>query len=295
MKILSQILFYAVIVVFPAFAGVSGGGGQPSEVEGLAVVNPVTERSCIALRVDVPEGKALSGIRWFNGSAASAFPKILVASGSEDLPPIYELAIVLAENVTGQENAWSEVEFSQQVASVSGTLFVIMQFPAFYVPPSDGLSLGVGYREFDGQNNYYLSRDGDNWVKLSSNYDFLLTPVYVDRDPTVIALRGPDEGPVDQVLPDLPETTTFSAFPNPFNPEVQLKMELRESVRCEVKIYDIRGMAVRSLHSGVLPGGTTILTWNGRDGSGRNQSSGVYWAKAVIGDLSFTQQLVLLK
>jgi len=112
---------------------------------------------------------------------------------------------------------------------------------------------------------------------------------------TVIALSGPVDDSIDQVLPDLPEKTTFSAYPNPFNPEVQLKMELRESARCEVKIYDIRGMVVRNLHSGVLSGGTTILTWNGRDGSGRTQSSGVYWAKASIGDLSFTKRLVLVK
>lgn len=154
----------------------------------------------------------------------------------------------------------------------------------------------MGYREFDGQNAYYLSRDGDYWFKLSSNYDFLLTPVLVDRDPNVIALGGVVESPtIDPETPALPEKTNFSAYPNPFNPEVQLKLELKEAARCEVKIYDIRGMVVRNLQSGFLPGGTTILTWNGRDGSGRTQSSGVYWAKAVVGDLSFTKRLVLVK
>jgi hypothetical protein len=269
MKAWSQIIVILVIGLIPVLAGADGGEPVPI-AEGLAVINPVHERSCIALRVDVPAGKALSGIQWFNGATEYAFPRLLVASGSDDLPPVYDSAVVLAEQVTGLENAWSEVEFSEPVASLSGTLFVILQFPAFYVPPEDGVSMGVGYREFDGENSYYISRDGDKWYRLSSNYDFLLNPVYVDRGSNVIALSAPGAEVVDleSETTELPTKTSFRVYPNPFNPEIQLKLELKQAAQCELKIYDLKGRLVRSLQSGNLPAGTTVLRWSGRDDGG---------------------------
>ena len=295
MKYLNLVIVLLVIVACPVYA--AGGGGAPTPVaEGIAIVDPVQERSCIALRVDVPAGQALFGIQWFNG-AAQTFPKILAASGLDDLPPVYDSAIVLAENVTGLESAWSSVEFSEPVASLNGSVFVILQYPANYVSPEDGLSMGVGYREFEGENSYYLSRDGDRWFALSSNYDFLLTPVYVARDANVVALSAPDDGMVEVVteVDLLPKKTTVSAYPNPFNPEIQLKLELRQAAACELRIYDLKGRVVRHLHSGNLPAGTTTLRWSGRDDGGRKLSSGVYWAKVAIGDLSFTERLVMVK
>lgn len=75
--------------------------------------------------MDVPDGKALSGIQWFNGSSSQAFPKVLVASGTGDFPPVYDSAIVIAESVTGQENAMSELLFSEPISSQN----IILRLP----------------------------------------------------------------------------------------------------------------------------------------------------------------------
>ncbi|MCP4293010.1 MAG: hypothetical protein GY780_14385, partial [bacterium] len=242
MKIINLIItIFIVVLATVAFAG--GSGNPVTEAESLAVIDPVNERSCIALRVEVPEGQAVAGVRWFNGSAEQAFPKILVASGLDDLPPSYDEALVLAENVTGQENSWSEVEFNEPVASLNGSLFVILQYPAFYTPPEDGVSMGVGYREFEGENNYYLSKDGNHWFCLSSNYDFLLTPVYVAGEANVVALSSPgQEGAigVNEATEALPIKTSVQAYPNPFNPEITIKLRLKESAAVELKIYDLK-------------------------------------------------------
>ncbi len=216
-------------------------------------------------------------------------------------PPIPKTATrvwILAENVTGLENAWTEVEFSEPVASLNGSLFVILQYPAFYTPPENGLSMGIGYREFDGENSYFLSRDGDRWFCLSSNYDFLLTPVYVAREGNVVALSAPGSGEIvgiETEAEDLPAKTSVQAYPNPFNPEITLKLRLKESATVEMKIYDLKGRVVKHLHSGNLPAGTSNFRWSGRDDGGRKLSSGVYWAKAQIGDLAFTERLVMIK
>jgi len=284
-----------LIIITQGGALASGGGDAIPDVDGLAIVSPVQERSCIALRVDVPVGKALSGVQWFNGATDQTFPRILVASGSGETPPLYEDAMVLAEDVTGLYNAWSEMEFNAPVGSQSGTLFIILQYPAFYVPPEEELSIGVGFREFEGESGYFVSRDGDSWYKLSSNYEFLLNPIYVDSDPTMVALSSPEVNPELIINEGLPESTSFMAYPNPFNPTIQLQLELKESANCEMVVYDLRGRLVKEIHSGPLPAGTTVFQWDGRDNGGRRLSSGVYWTKVIAGDLSFTERMVMLK
>ncbi len=113
----------------------------------------------------------------------------------------------------------------------------------------------------------------------------------------MIALSAPGAEVVDleSETTDLPTKTSFRVYPNPFNPEIQLKLELKQAAQCELKIYDLKGRLVRSLQSGSLPAGTTVLRWSGRDDGGRKMSSGVYWAKVLVGDLSFTERLVMIK
>jgi flagellar hook capping protein FlgD len=59
-------------------------------------------------------------------------------------------------------------------------------------------------------------------------------------------------------------------------------------VETEVALYDLQGRALRTLHRGPLARGTTALTWDGRDGSGRRLGSGLYFlhVRSAAGDLT---------
>lgn len=281
--------------LFKSKALALAGDGNPSPAaDGLIVVEAVQEQSCLAMRVDVPVGKALSGIRWFNGTDSVAFTKVLCASGAEEFPPTYDQFMVMEENVVGQVNAWSDLEFMEPVASLTNTLFVILQYPPFYDAPEDQPSLGVGFLETEAEALYFVSLDGDRWCKLADRVELLLEPTYVDREVNMVALSGPGGGGVE-----LLETESYanglSSFPNPFNPETKLALTLEKPGHIQVNVYDVRGHLVRNLYTGHADQWIKELSFDGRDDHGRGLSSGVYWARVKGNDFTLKTRLVLIK
>ena len=74
-----------------------------------------------------------------------------------------------------------------------------------------------------------------------------------------------------------------SAGPNPFNPRAVIALDLPRAGDVSLRLYDIRGRLVRTLHEGPLTAGRHELVWHGDDDKGRALASGVYFyeAKAV--------------
>ncbi len=63
----------------------------------------------------------------------------------------------------------------------------------------------------------------------------------------------------------------------------------------QVDIHDARGALVRRLYSGSVAGGARVLTWDGRDGAGRNAASGVYFVRARVGSENLTGRVVVVR
>jgi hypothetical protein len=91
-------------------------------------------------------------------------------------------------------------------------------------------------------------------------------------------------------------TIALSAYPNPFNPRVTVKVDLGSAAIVAVDVLDARGRRVRQLHSGRLPAGASELTWDGRDALGRPQAAGVYFVR-VSGEngLDAVQKVAMVK
>ena len=82
---------------------------------------------------------------------------------------------------------------------------------------------------------------------------------------------------------------------NPFGAEVVLSLSLPGTAHAAIEIYDLRGRLVRTLLSGQLGAGTHPAVWDGRDGGGTRVASGIYFARASVGDWRGAQKLVLLR
>jgi len=80
-------------------------------------------------------------------------------------------------------------------------------------------------------------------------------------------------------FPAVPEAGTFAvcAYPNPFNPRTTITLVMPQTGDAALKLYDIRGRLVRTLHEGPLAEGRHDLVWNGDDDAGRAVASGVYF------------------
>ena len=84
-------------------------------------------------------------------------------------------------------------------------------------------------------------------------------------------------------------------FPNPFNPETVLRLQLPERGSVELHVYDAAGQKVRSLLAGALAAGVYTAVWDGRDQTGREVASGTYFAQLRAGNRVQTRKMTLLR
>lgn len=90
-------------------------------------------------------------------------------------------------------------------------------------------------------------------------------------------------------------------FPNPFNPATVIEYALPKASEVTVQIYNVLGQKVRNLVDGHQEPGYKMIRWDGKDDSGTEVSSGIYFyrivAHAVHGSKDFVEcrKMTLLK
>jgi hypothetical protein len=92
-----------------------------------------------------------------------------------------------------------------------------------------------------------------------------------------------------------PRSSSLSVAPNPFNPRTVVTFAVAVRGDATLRVYNLRGELVRTLHDGVLEEGEHPFVWNGDDEAGRPVSSGVYLVNAVTVDFEATSKAVVLK
>jgi spore coat protein A len=86
-----------------------------------------------------------------------------------------------------------------------------------------------------------------------------------------------------------------SVYPNPFNPQTQVRFDLRVPSHVDAAIYDVAGRLVRRLADRSFAAGAHVIEWNGATESGGTASTGVYFLKLRAGDVVTTRRLVMIK
>lgn len=88
-------------------------------------------------------------------------------------------------------------------------------------------------------------------------------------------------------------------FPNPFNPSTRLTLSLPAgsgTLPVALSIHDVQGRRVALLFEGRLGGGEHLsLDWDGRGADGERLPSGVYFARARLGERTESRKMLLLK
>jgi hypothetical protein len=85
-----------------------------------------------------------------------------------------------------------------------------------------------------------------------------------------------------------------AAYPNPFNPFVNLSFNMPDAASYSMRIYNVAGQLVRS-YEGTATAGLNVITWDGKDNSGSEVSSGVYFYKLTSAGNSATEKMVMMK
>ena len=100
---------------------------------------------------------------------------------------------------------------------------------------------------------------------------------------------------------EMPNTTTLLPnYPNPFNPETWIPYHLATDAEVTLTIYDVRGVAVRTLTLGHQPAGVyesraRAAYWDGKNQLGEQVASGVYFYTLTAGDFTATRKLLITK
>ncbi|PIU45326.1 MAG: hypothetical protein COS95_04380 [Ignavibacteriales bacterium CG07_land_8_20_14_0_80_59_12] len=84
-------------------------------------------------------------------------------------------------------------------------------------------------------------------------------------------------------------------YPNPFNSRTVISFTVPECSRVALRVYNVLGQLVRTLTDGVRDPGVSIIAWDGKDNSGVQASSGVYFYRLETKSLISARKLVLLK
>lgn len=287
---------FSLVAAEPATAD-----GVMPEIDGVLGLSAVGDSTALAFWVPLAEGEALTGFSWYNNDSVAAFPQVLAVGGGPGSRPSRREAIVVGSQVTGDDSAWSHVEFSEAVASTSAGLYVFMRLPLS--SPCEGLGrnggAGVGYCAGTGRPSAWIVTSDESWDALSGSCRLAIVPDVVT--PRNIAGKAGERAAGNVQVPM--ESTTSAgagkislvAHPNPANPGTKIVFTLPEAGFVELALYDLRSARVCALLRTDAGTGWNSVEWNGRDDSGHPVPSGVYFARLTTANDLVTSRITLIQ
>jgi hypothetical protein len=176
-----------------------------------------------------------------------------------------------AYGFNGDTSTYSKCTFSAGTASLNGGgLF------------SNGVSPIVVDTGFCG--NVPNAIAGSSITDQGGNsFQFCAPPSSSTTVATAVALPRPGESSLSQ------------NHPNPFNPRTRIRFQLREDSRVELKIYDASGRLVETVLDEFRVAGQHQVSWSGRDESGAEVASGVYFYTLSTSRGSESAKMTLLR
>jgi hypothetical protein len=151
------------------------------------------------------------------------------------------------------------------------------------IPASDGVSASVSAADVTAMIGENQSLTG-TWKVVAS--DGLESIESGTRSLTVITGTLSSK---EEVFPK--QFTLMGNYPNPFNPDTQIRIEIPISANVTIIIRDILGREISRLGNEVYSPGLHSFGWDGKNYSGNNVPSGVYVYEVVATEVSTGNQL----
>jgi len=147
---------------------------------------------------------------------------------------------------------------------------------------------------------------GDLVAALGEVYDGDIVPLTITGelyDGTMfegvdcVVIRGGDDPPLTAPEPDDGSSDSFllANYPNPFNPTTAISFSLPSAGEVRLEVFNVMGQKVATLTDGTLEAGSHTVTWDSRDHTGHNVSSGVYFYRLTTDNFVDTKKMLLLK
>jgi YVTN family beta-propeller protein len=154
---------------------------------------------------------------------------------------------------------------------------------------SEGFAFIAGGTLLSAVTKVYIVQLSDNTLKDSfvvaggTNANCLAVQPQITSDST-----GVPEGSFEPRV-------RLECYPNPLNPKTTIRYSLPSPSVVSLSVYDVSGRLVTVLEEGERSAGDHEITWLGRDSSGDDIATGVYFVKLMTEDGGATARVVLLK
>jgi hypothetical protein len=104
-------------------------------------------------------------------------------------------------------------------------------------------------------------------------------------------------GSIVNPVVDAPELGVFAAknFPNPFNPLTKIQWTIPQAGDLSIKIFNVRGELVNTLVDEAVTTTSGVAEWAGKDNSGSDVASGVYFYEVRSGNNVTVNKMALVK
>lgn len=217
-----------------------------------------------------------SGIAWQWGSSS-------ISTGEDPVGKWYhvhtalsrdQLQVVVWEGLPGEEVQLDNVILNR------GTDILVVDDDRL-TPYTAGIGkLRIGPAAIAPPNVHpFLEGKMDNLV-LTNNADIIV---------------GIGENDEDGAAPIIEEYRLSQNYPNPFNPETTIRFNVPKSVDLTLKVYDLLGRLVKTLHEGRIAAGEHEVVWDGTNDLGQEVSTGIYYYQMSTKGFTRTHRMVLLK
>jgi flagellar hook assembly protein FlgD len=90
-------------------------------------------------------------------------------------------------------------------------------------------------------------------------------------------------------------TKLYNAFPNPFNPNTNIRYSLKEAGKVKIEIYNMKGQKIKTYNLEHTSPGYYQVSWDSCDDKGRSVASGIYLYRLSTGNYTSAKKMVLAK
>ena len=129
----------------------------------------------------------------------------------------------------------------------------------------------------------------DNSVDVGSYYIYRISDIAYNgnvtyHNPVVVEVLPPSEFILEQ------------NYPNPFNPSTTMRFSLPEQGKVRLIIYDVLGREIyKVIDKQIIPAGNHEIQWSGRNKTGQQVASGIYFYRIQANNFSAIRKMILLK
>jgi Right handed beta helix region/FlgD Ig-like domain len=160
----------------------------------------------------------------------------------------------------------------------------------------------------EGLTGYFIFLDGEMVAEIDAGineyqfddledgltYTAGIIAVYEGGDSEIVIIEF-TYSPTEINENELSAVNLMGNYPNPFNPETNIRFSIAEAGAVKLTVYNLQGKKVKSLVSSVLPAASHNVIWDGRNESGENVSSGVYIYQLQTPHQKLSSRMILLK